>query len=161
MSKRQPKPPAAANLAGEEIRKKVRKPRFPRISDRVKDLLTRDYEITQERADFLLNHLDRNADNLINPDLREINEKVGIIPQSESFSRNAVEELFALPGCIGLRIYTGLNEDYQLVTVLRAIGPNGADILPKKSTKRSAKSEPGTSGNKDDAQRVPPWPPTR
>ena len=53
-----------------------------------------------------------------------------ILPNSETFNRNAFETLLAKAGCAGLRIYYGMDEDLKLHAIAVAVNEDNEDILP-------------------------------
>ncbi len=133
------------------------------------DLKNRKHNISLERSDELIANFNKHRKALINDNLKEIDEQVGILPVCESFNANVIKRTLSQPGCEGLRIYLGLNDHYEVVFVLRGIDENGLDIKgPSEIANKSLssdvmmatsfiqKTEYGYS--LDDAQRVPPWP---
>ncbi len=134
----------------------------------VDDLKNRKHFISLERSDELIANFNRHRKALINDNLKEIDEQVGILPICESFNANVIRKALSQPGCEGLRIYMGLNDHYEVVFVLRGIDGNGIDIKgPAETANKSLSSDvqPMSFAMKieqgysfDDAQRVPPWP---
>lgn len=131
------------------------------------DLRARQHVITQDRSQFLIDNFKKNRSRIINPELKKKDDEVGILPFSECFNAKAVRKLLDMPNCEGLRIYSGLNEDYQMVFVLRAVDENGKDICfdtqkpvqkPNAMMAMAFMAPPMDACNLDDAQRVPPWP---
>jgi hypothetical protein len=53
---------------------------------------------------------------------------------SETFSRDAFDDLLAETGATGLRFYLGMQENQQVSIVAVAIDENGYDILPDPNT---------------------------
>jgi hypothetical protein len=75
------------------------------------EIMTEDYRTNREA---ILN------DNYINQD---------ILPLSETFARGAIDDLLALPGCEGIRIYYGMDTNSKVHAVLVAVDEENADIL--------------------------------
>lgn len=53
-----------------------------------------------------------------------------VLPLSETFNREAFEQLLAQPGCVGIRMYLGMDDEAQLRTLYVAVNDNEEDILP-------------------------------
>lgn len=53
-----------------------------------------------------------------------------VLPLSETFNRQAFEELLSKPGCKGIRLYYGMDETGQLRAIFVAVDENEADLLP-------------------------------
>lgn len=54
-----------------------------------------------------------------------------VYPYSESFNKQAVQRLLDQNGCVGLRIFSGLQDDGQVVFILMGFDVNGKNILKK------------------------------
>lgn len=54
-----------------------------------------------------------------------------IYPYSESFSKKSVQRLLGQNGCAGLRIFSGLQDDGQVVFVLMGFDGNGKKPIKK------------------------------
>lgn len=65
----------------------------------------------------------------------------GVLPTCESFDRAAIEALLAQPGCVGLRIYGGLETDMTLHAVVVAYDENNRDILPSADSEADPEEE--------------------
>jgi hypothetical protein len=52
------------------------------------------------------------------------------MPFSEAFALDGIQQLLAVPGCSGLRIYFGRKKDDSICMILVAMDANGNDILP-------------------------------
>lgn len=64
-----------------------------------------------------------------------------ILPLAESFDRAAFDQLLQKPGCVGLRIYYGMNTQYQVHAVIVAYDQNNADMLPSSSSLTETEEE--------------------
>jgi hypothetical protein len=77
-------------------------------------------------------------------------------PLSESFPKEAVQQLLAVPACTFLRIYYGEKEDGSVHAILVAGDAEGNDLLPPDQVAAT----PFSSGEKplilEDAIRCPP-----
>jgi len=52
-----------------------------------------------------------------------------IIPNSEMFSKEAIEQVLNQKGCTGLRIYFGMSDDLKLHSILLGVNEKGENIL--------------------------------
>jgi hypothetical protein len=86
---------------------------------------------------------------LINPKITATD----VIPDSETFNRSAIDRLLALPGCVGIRIYTGMDEEDKLHSILVGVNDKGEDLIIP-STTASLTGEDGEVV--EDAVRCPP-----
>lgn len=55
--------------------------------------------------------------------------KKDILPDSETFDRAAIDRLLALPGCVGIRIYLGLDEEFKVRLILVGVDEQGHDLI--------------------------------
>jgi hypothetical protein len=53
-----------------------------------------------------------------------------ILALSEKFERSAVDTILALEGCVALRVYYGMDENYKVHAILVAVNEYNEDILP-------------------------------
>ena len=56
------------------------------------------------------------------------------LPICETFDRDAFEELIAVPGCIGIRAYFGMDEELNVKLIFVAVNDKSEDILPQVQT---------------------------
>lgn len=75
-----------------------------------------------------------------------------ILALSETFNRDAFDELLSKPGCAGIRIYYGMDEALKVHAIAVAVDENNSDILPNQLT-----SEVNTTENfiAEEGQRCP------
>ena len=59
------------------------------------------------------------------------------LPLSETFNRNALDQLLAKPGCAAIRIYYGLDEAAKIHAILVPVNAQNEDILPAEATESS------------------------
>lgn len=57
-----------------------------------------------------------------------------ILPNSETFNRNAFDTLLATEGCAGIRIYYGMDENLKLHAILVAVNEDNEDLLPQQNS---------------------------
>lgn len=107
--------------------------------------------IPLSKAKKLKDNFKQKKKDLINP---KITAK-DVIPDSETFNRTAIEKLLALPGCVGIRVYTGMNEEDQLCLILVGVNDKGEDlIIPTMST--AGLTVEGEGEVVEDGMRCPP-----
>lgn len=53
-----------------------------------------------------------------------------VLPLNETFHRDAIDTLLGTPGCEGIRIYPGMDEDDRVHLILVAVNEDNEDILP-------------------------------
>jgi hypothetical protein len=68
-----------------------------------------------------------------------------IVPISETFDRAGFDALLAQPGCVGLRIYYGMDDNLGLHAIIVGVDAQNRDILPT-STTTSAMTSTTTEG---------------
>ncbi len=52
------------------------------------------------------------------------------MPTCETFDRAAFDALLAQPGCTGVRIYLGMDDENQVKLIVVGVNEKGCDILP-------------------------------
>ena len=75
-------------------------------------------------------------------------QQQNILPLSETFDRAAFDTLLAKTGCTGLRIYYGMNADYQIHAIIVAVNENNEDILPSSSMTATEEEDIVDNGNR-------------
>jgi hypothetical protein len=88
-----------------------------------------------------------NRENILSP----VYQGKDILPLSETFNRAAFDTLLATPGCQGLRIYYGMDQNLQLHAIVVAVDANNRDLLPSLATTGS-----GDDVIVEEGQRCPP-----
>jgi len=86
--------------------------------------------IPLSRAKQLKANFKEKKGQLINPKI----PATDVIPDSETFNREAIDRLLALPGCVGIRIYTGMDEEFKLRLILVGVDDQGKDLILQSST---------------------------
>lgn len=64
---------------------------------------------------------------ILEPSLRDKD----ILPLSETFGRQSVEDLLNQYDCEALRIYYAMDQDQRIHAVLVGVGPDGNDLIPE------------------------------
>lgn len=115
--------------------------------------------ISLEKAKKLKNNFKEKKNQLIDPKI----PSTDVIPDSETFDRVAIDRLLALPGCVGIRIYTGLDEEYKIRLILVGVNDQGEDlIIPGTNTESLTTSTilPTSGEVVEEGLRCPPVCPT-
>jgi hypothetical protein len=84
------------------------------------------HDITLQQAITMTQTFRNNKEQILQPQFQGKN----ILVICESFSRDIFDEILSVPGCAGVRIYFGMNEDLTVRAVMVATDANSADILP-------------------------------
>jgi hypothetical protein len=77
------------------------------------------------------------------------------LPLSETFNRDAFDQLLSTPGCAALRIYYGMDQTLKIHAVIVAVNESNEDLLPGSAaqSEAAAADEPVII---DEGQRCPP-----
>lgn len=109
--------------------------------------------IPLEKAKKLKKIFKEKKGELINPKI----PATDVIPDSETFNRTAIDRLLALPGCVGIRIYTGMDEEYKLRLILVGVNDKGEDLIIPSTTTASLTATTLSDGEVvEDGIRCPP-----
>ncbi|RYE17735.1 MAG: hypothetical protein EOP51_23350 [Sphingobacteriales bacterium] len=65
-----------------------------------------------------------------------------ILPLSETFNRQAIDALLAVPGCAGLRIYPGMDEDKKVHAIMVPVNEANEDMLPVSAASAAGADDP-------------------
>ena len=109
--------------------------------------------ITLERAKEMVRMYREQRRNILKPEYAGSS----ILPDSETFNREAIDRLIAQPRCAGLRIYYGMDEQLNTHAILIAVNENNEDLLP--SADSSNMENPESTGEPvilEEAVRCPP-----
>ncbi|HYH14988.1 MAG TPA: hypothetical protein VD794_07205 [Flavisolibacter sp.] len=110
--------------------------------------------IPLEKAKKLKKKFKEKKGQLINPGIKVQD----VIPDSETFDRAAIDRLLALPGCVGIRIYTGMDDEDKLHSILVGVNDKGEDLIIPSNTVGLTAENDGVVV--EDAVRCPPHCPT-
>jgi hypothetical protein len=89
----------------------------------------------------------------------------GTLPTCETFERAAFDQLLAQEGCVGIRIYYGMDENLDVKLVVVGVDENDQDIRPSSFDLRKIKDETDepvfalASGTRCPPDCAPPPPP--
>jgi hypothetical protein len=78
-----------------------------------------------------------------------------ILPLSETFNRDAFDQLLSTPGCAGVKIYFGMDHTLQVHALIVAVNESNEDLLPAPGS-QIATDIPDDPVIIDEGQRCPP-----
>jgi hypothetical protein len=120
------------------------------------------HSISLDRVKELTTHYAENKTKI----LKDEYHGNGTLPTCETFDRTAFDQLLAQEGCVGIRIYYGMDEDLQVKLVVVGVDENDQDIRNSNSNKKlkndSIEDEPIfalASGTRCPPDCAPPPPP--
>jgi hypothetical protein len=99
--------------------------------------------ISPDRATELTSRYEKNSKKILKDEFKEKDT----LPVSETFDRAAFDKLLSQEGCVGIRIYLGMDEKHEVSLVVRGINAKNEDISAltsktKKTENRSTDDEP-------------------
>lgn len=62
------------------------------------------------------------------------------LPDCETFERAAFDQLLAQPGCVGVRIYFGMDKELNVKLIIVGVNEKNEDIRPASSNNKAAAS---------------------
>lgn len=68
-----------------------------------------------------------------------------ILPISETFSRDAFDKVLSQPGCTGLRIYYGMDDNDGIHAIIVGINEKNEDMLPASSPAAEVSADNNTA----------------
>jgi hypothetical protein len=89
-----------------------------------------DHNISFEKANQMIRSFQETKNELQN----HLDGKI-VLPYSETFNRQAFEQLLNQPDCAGIRMYLSMDELLQLRAVFVAVNKEESDILPTEHSK--------------------------
>lgn len=64
-----------------------------------------------------------------------------ILPNSETFNRNAFDTILAKAGCAAVRIYYGMDENLKIHAIIVPVNEDNEDILPEQTNNQAEEEE--------------------
>ena len=121
------------------------------------------HAISLDRAQQLTSYYEKNKSKILKDEFTYKDT----LPVSETFDRAAFDQLLSQEGCVGIRIYLGMDEKHEVSLVLRGINEKNEDISAltsktKKAENSSIDEEPVfalSSGIRCPPNCTPPPPP--
>ena len=87
------------------------------------------HSISLDRLKELTTHYEKNKTKILKDEFH----RNGTLPTCETFERAAFDQLLAQEGCVGIRIYYGMDEESNVKLVAVAVDKNDQDILNSNS----------------------------
>ena len=87
------------------------------------------HSISLDRLKELTTHYEKNKTKILKDEFHGN----GTLPTCETFERAAFDQLLAQEGCVGIRIYYGMDEESNVKLVAVAVDKNDQDILNSNS----------------------------
>ena len=106
--------------------------------------------ISLDKAKKLTGFFKKERGRLVNPGV----PFKDVIPYSETFDRSAIDRLLNLEGCVGIRIYNGLDEEFKLHSIIVGVNDKGEDLVIPGTTEGADTEEGGLVV--EDGVRCPP-----
>jgi hypothetical protein len=94
------------------------------------------HSISLDRLNELTARYDRNKTKILKDEFHDN----GTLPTCETFDRAAFDQLLAQEGCVGIRIYYGMDEDLNIKLVVVGVDENDQDIRQSTSNLRNVKT---------------------
>ena len=114
------------------------------------------HSISLERLKELTTHYAKNKNKILKDEFHDN----AILPTCETFERAAFDQLLAQEGCVGIRIYYGMDEESNVKLVVVGVDENDQDIRQSASGLRKVKTD-DTMGEPvlalSDSIRCPPY----
>jgi len=87
------------------------------------------HSVSQDKVKQLTSNYKKNKDSILK---KKFHGKP-ILPTCETFDRAAFDQLLSQDGCVGIRIYFGMDEDLEVKLVAVGVNENDHDIRPLSS----------------------------
>jgi hypothetical protein len=118
---------------------------------------TSKHSISRERVKQLTSHYKKNKNKILKD---EFHDKASL-PDCETFERAAFDQLLAQPGCVGVRIYFGMDEELNVKLIIVGVNEKNEDIRPASSNNKALAAASFDIGDDPvfalaDAARCPP-----
>ena len=117
------------------------------------------HSVTLARVKELKSQYKKNKQKILKKEYRDS----ALLPICETFDRAAFDQLLAQPGCVGIRIYFGMDEEMNVKLIVVGVNEKDEDIRPvitENSIQTFASSFDEPVFAFSDAQRCPPDCPT-
>ena len=114
------------------------------------------HSISQDKVKQLTSNYEENKKKILKDEF----QKETILPTSETFDRAAFDQLLSQVGCVGIRIYYGMDEESNVKLVAVGVDKNGQDIHTSTTASKKATDDEKTDDAVfalSDGLRCPPY----
>ena len=114
------------------------------------------HSISQDKVKQLTSNYEENKKKILKDEFQEET----ILPTSETFDRAAFDQLLSQEGCVGIRIYYGMDEESNVKLVAVGVDKNGQDILTSTTASKKTTNDETTDDAVfalSDGLRCPPY----
>jgi hypothetical protein len=120
-----------------------------------KSITGTDHMISLEKARKMIAHFHEKKEQLLHEKFKEVH----VLNHCETFDRAAFDRLLAVPGCVGVRIHYGLDEDHKMHAIIVAVDEKDNDMLPNLSEDGVMEAGTGNTGPVivEDGKTCPPF----
>ena len=117
---------------------------------------TSKHSISQDKVEKLTSKYEKNKDSILK---KKFHGKA-ILPTCETFDRAAFDQLLSQDGCVGVRIYFGMDEESNVKLVVVGVDKHNHDTISSNSKHKKVKNDETTEEPVlafSDGLRCPPY----
>src|SRR6187551_3716740 len=96
---------------------------------------TLNHSVSQDKVKKLTSHYEKKKDSILK---KKFHGKA-ILPTSETFDRAALDQLLSQDGCVGIRIYFGMDEESNVKLVVVGVDEKNHDMVGSNSKMKTIK----------------------
>ena len=114
------------------------------------------HSVSSDKVKQLTSNYEENKKKILKDEFQEET----ILPISETFDRAAFDQLLSQVGCVGIRIYYGMDEESNVKLVAVGVDKNGQDILTSTTASKKTTNDETTDDAVfalSDGLRCPPY----
>jgi len=94
------------------------------------------HSVSSDKAKQLTSHYEKNKDSI----LKKRFHGKAILPTCETFDRAAFDQLLSQEGCVGIRIYYGMDKESNVKLVVVGVDEKDQDMIGSNSKMKKIKS---------------------
>ena len=95
------------------------------------------HSVSENKAKQLTSHYEKKKDSI----LKKRFHGKAVLPTCETFDRGAFDELLSQDGCVGVRIYYGMDKEQEVKLVVVGVDKDDQDILAPNSDLKKVKGD--------------------
>jgi len=114
------------------------------------------HSVSQDQVKKLTSHYEKKKDSILK---KKFHGKA-ILPTCETFDRRAFDQLLSQDGCVGIRIYFGMDEESNVKLIVVGVNEKDHDMVGSNSKMKAIKSDDKTEESVfafSNALRCPPY----